>query len=38
MLDGRDQLIGQQKIVLEEGLQQNAAHLARAQDGDAQVG
>ena len=38
MLHGRDELVWEQKIVLEKGLQQNAAHLARAQDGDAQVG
>jgi hypothetical protein len=38
MLDGGDQLFGEQEIVLEEGLQQDAAHLACAENGDAKVG
>jgi hypothetical protein len=31
-------LIGSEEILLQEGLQQNAAHLASAQNGDAYVG
>jgi hypothetical protein len=38
MLHRRDDLAGQQKIVVEKGLEQDAAHLARAQDGNAQIG
>ncbi len=36
--DGGVDLVGGKEILLEEGLQQDAAHLARAEHGHVQVG
>jgi hypothetical protein len=38
VLDGGDDLVRQQEVVFEEGLEENAAHFAGAEDGDAEVG
>ena len=38
MLDCCDDLVGREEIVFEEALEEDAAHLACSEDGDAEAG